>query len=86
MVLVSVLAKMHGVNEVNCCPTEKAKIKSGFSQNKVKIPEYVGQSILSLLVFVLGATMKGNSNDGMCCQSWLMLISSSQYLQSKKSF
>ena len=61
MVLVSVLAKMHGVNEVNCCPTEKAKTKSGFSQNKVKIPEYVGQSILSLLVFVLGATMKGNS-------------------------
>ena len=61
MVLVSVLAKMHGVNEVNCCPTEKSKIKSGFSQNKVKIPEYVGQSILSLLVFVLGATMKGKS-------------------------
>ena len=61
MVLVSVLAKMHGVKEVNCCPTEKAKNKSGLSQNKVKIPEYVGQSILSLLVFVLGATMKGNS-------------------------
>ena len=27
--------------------------------------------------------MKGNSNDGMCCQSWLILISSSQYLQYK---
>ena len=35
-----------------------------FSQ-KAKIPDYIGQTFLSLLVFILGASMRGK------CEIWI---------------
>ena len=51
-------------------PHESKDGKNGYDMfsQKAKIPDYIGQTFLSLLVFIMGASMRGK------CKIWINKI------------
>ena len=51
-------------------PHESKDGKNGYDMfsQKAKIPDYIGQTFLSLLVFIMGASMRGK------CKIWINCI------------
>ena len=51
-------------------PEVRSRQKDGDMQVYAKIPDFVGQTILSLLIFIMGATMKGNRTVTKTYHKW----------------
>ena len=54
------------LKETDDVPHESKDGKNGYDMfsQKAKIPDYIGQTFLSLLVFIMGASMRGK------CKIW----------------
>ena len=55
------------LKETDYAPHESKDGKNGYDMfsQKAKIPDYIGQTFLSMLVFIMGASMRGK------CKIWI---------------